>query len=121
MSQMTALEGFNALAQDVIPKLIQKIKTLQTELENANARLDAMAEDISGINARIADLTPTKKKRGKKTDAEVNAPAKPEPEKTWEETVAEVNALYNQGTSISKIAEMMKADIALISSIINEG
>ena len=121
MSQMTALEGFNALAQDVLPKLIQKIQAMQVDIEGMKARMDAMSEDIIGTNTRLAELTPVKKKRGKKTEAEVNAPAQTEPEKTWEETVAEVHKLYSQGMAVKDIAALMKADVVLISTIVNEG
>ena len=113
--QMTPMEGFNALAKDVLPKLIARIKELDSRFRDFQ---NDTQEDIALLRRQVQELReqcdkPVKTRTRKKKKEE---PSNEE----WDALQGKIYALYNEGKTAGEIAVELDAPIDLIQNLIGE-
>lgn len=114
---MTPLEGFNALAKDVLPKVIARVKELDSRLRDIQGDLQ---EDLAELRRRVQELEgkpkPATRTRKKKKAAEPEpAPATPNStDDAWVAMMGRIKEMYAADMTPEEIAETLDAPLELV-------
>lgn len=118
---MTPLEGFNALAKDVLPKIIARVKELDSRLRDIQGD---MQEDLTELRKQVQKLqelvdkpkpaTRTRKKK-KEPEAEPEQTTVPNPnDDVWAAMMARIKEMYASDMTPEEIAETLDAPLELV-------
>lgn len=112
--QMTPMEGFNVLAKDVLPKIIARVKELDSRVRDMQGD---MQEDLAEIRRRLQELEgkpkPATRVRKKKKEAEAE-PAPTPASDDWTAMLDSIRDKYAAGMTPEDIAVELDAPLELI-------